>query len=276
MADLVTEFCRYHFNLGVDKIFVAEYGSDDGSLDLLDPFVRAKQVEIITLPTHHFASYDPSNAILGIIREKKAADWVSFLDPDEFLTGPANLKSLFAEECSRAGDALAVPRHNLIGVGPVSSHSHYLRHLTLKITKTDARTSDPAALLFSPWIFSRLPPKVMISARSELTTVTGEHDVRGHFGPIGQSSSMEILHLPMRSYEAFEGKIECAIKYYAQNPELGIGIGWHWRRWITLFEKGQLREEYDTQFLEASKTDLLFAEGRITPETRLADWFTNQ
>ena len=276
VVDLATEFCRYHLSLGVDKIFVADYGSDDGTLDLLDPFVRARQAEVITLPTHNFASYDPSNVILGMIRETDAADWVSFLDPDEFLIGSANPKDLLAREYARGVEAIAIARRNLTGVGPVSSHSHYLTHLTFKIVKTDARASDPAAPLFSPWIFSRLPPKVMISAQSGLTTITGDHDVRGHVEPMGQSSSMEILHLPVRSYKAFEEKIECAVKYYAQNPELGPGIGWHWRRWITLLEKGQLREEYEKQFLEASEADSLFAEGRIARETRLASWLTNQ
>lgn len=32
VADLATEFCKYHLGLGVDKISVAEYGSDDGHL----------------------------------------------------------------------------------------------------------------------------------------------------------------------------------------------------------------------------------------------------
>jgi hypothetical protein len=81
-ADLATEFCRYHLSLGVDKIFVAGYGSDDGTLDLLSAFVRERQVQLVPVRTHHFAEYDPSNAILELIRKEDAADWASFLDPD--------------------------------------------------------------------------------------------------------------------------------------------------------------------------------------------------
>jgi hypothetical protein len=270
VADLVTEFCRYHLSLGVDRIFTADYGSDDGTLELLQPFVLAGQVQLVTLPTHHFASYDPSNAILGTIRETKAADWVSFLDPDEFLTGPDNIKELLSQKWSRGVKAIAVPRHNLTGIAPLPSGSHYLNHLTLKVVKTDARVSDPGAPLSSPWIFSRQPPKVMIDAQSSLMTTIGDHGVRNGVQP-PQSSVFEILHFPIRGYEAFLEKIECGREYYANNPELEPRVGWHWRRWIAVLEKGQLREEYESQFLDPPVAESLLAQGRIVRETRLAD-----
>ena len=271
VADLVTEFCTYYLGLGVDRIFVAEYGSNDGTVDLLQPFVRAGQVEVIPIPTHHFAEYDPSNAILSTIRERKAADWISFLDPDEFLIGPNQLKEFF-EEALRGHQAIAFPRFNLTGIGPLPPQTHYLSHLTLKITKSDPRVSDPSVTLSSPWIFSRLPPKVMINATSDLTTITGDHDVRGRISPLPVEPSCQILHAPIRSYEAFQEKIDCGMNYYAQNPELSRGTGWHWRRWIALLEKGQLRKEYESQFLDRSLAESLIAKGYIVRETRLADW----
>jgi hypothetical protein len=89
--------------------------------------------------------------------------------------------------------------------------------------------------------------------------------------------SCQILHLPIRSYAAFQKKIECGIGYYAQNPELGPGTGWHWRRWIDLFRAGRLREEYESQFLDREIAMSLLSEGRVEPETRLAGWWkTNE
>ncbi len=276
VADLVTEFCRYHLGLGVDKIFVADYGSDDGTLDLLRPFVGEGRVQLVPLPTHHFANYDPSNAILGMIRKENAADWVSFLDPDEFLTGPDNLKDSVRQEWSGGVEAIAVPRTNLTGIGPIPPLLHYLTHLTLKIVKTDVRVSSPSAPLSSPWIFSRIPPKVMVRTQSSLTITTGDHHILGSTQDVIRGSSFEILHLPMRSYESFQEKIERGMDYFAKNPELGPRTGWHWRRWIELLQSGRLREEYRSQFPEASVAEALLAEGRIVPETRLADWWTNE
>jgi hypothetical protein len=41
-------------------------------------------------------------------------------------------------------------------------------------------------------------------------------------------------------------------------------------------QSGRLREEYESQFLEASAAETLLAEGRIVPETHLADWLSNR
>jgi hypothetical protein len=276
VADLATEFCRYHLALGVDKIFVADYGSDDGTLDLLHPFVREEKAQIVTVPTHDFGAYDPSNAVLKMIRADRAADWISFLDPDEFLTGPDHLKEFLTQEWSRGVEAIALPRTNLTGVGPIPPEKHYLAHLTLKIVKTDVRVPSASMPLSSPWIFSRVLQKVMVSAQSNLTVTPGDHRVLGTTHEPTLDSSCEILHLPMRSYEAFQEKIECGIGYFGKNPKLGSRTGWHWRRWIELFESGRLREEYESQFPEASEVEALLAEDRIVPETRLADWWANE
>lgn len=91
-----------------------------------------------------------------------------------------------------------------------------------------------------------------------------------------RSSTLEILHLPMRSYEAFEEEIEREREYFAKNPELAPNTSWHWRRWIEFFQSGRLREEYESQFLDPPVAEQHLAEGRIVPETRLADWWINE
>lgn len=273
VADLATEFCSYHLDLGVDKIFVSEYGSNDGTLERLQPFARAGSVEIVPLPTHHFADYDPSNALLATIRKENSADWISFLDPDEFLVGPRNLKETLSQEWSRGVEAIAVPRSNLTGIGPIRADEHYLSHLTLKVVATDTRVADPSLALSSPWIFSKLPPKVMISARSALKTTTGDHHIVGPMEKLLRSSVLEVLHVPMRGYEAFQEKIERGAEYFAKNPQLAPSTGWHWRRWIELFQSGRLLEEYGKQFPDKETAQALLAEGRIIRETHLADWW---
>ncbi len=276
VADLVTEFCEYHFSVGVDKIFVADYGSNDSTLERLSPFLAAGRVERVLLPTHHLASYNPSNAILGTIRKDDAADWVSFLDPDEFLTGPENVKEMLTREEARGAEAIAVPRANLTGIGPVLAEEHYLTHLTLKVAKTDTRVAQASAALSSPWIFSRLPPKIMVRAQSSLTVTNGDHNVVGAAKKIVPSASLEVLHLPMRGYGAFQEKIERGREYFAKNPELAPSTGWQWRRWIELLQSGGLRQEYEEQFPDEKTAQALLAEGRLVPETRLAQWWTNE
>ena len=276
VADLAIEFCRYHLDLGADKIFVADYGSSDGTIDLLAPFVRAGLVRVVPVPTHRFVEYDPSNALLNMVRSEDAGDWVSFLDPDEFLAGPTDLKRSLSQSWSEGADAASIPRANLIGVGSIPDTEHCLTHLNLKVVATSVRIPMASAELSSPWIFSRLPPKVMLRAdKANLSVITGDHEVVGAAKEV-TVPSLEILHLPVRTYESFERKVEGVMDYLARNPEFGPGTGWHWRRWIELLKAGRLRQEYESQFLEASAAKSLLAEGRIARETRLTDWLGNQ
>lgn len=277
-ADVAAEFCRYHFDLGVDKIFAADYGSEDGTIDTLTSFVRSGLVEVVPLPTHRFVDYDPSNVLLRRVRMNRDGDWVSFLDPDEFLRGPDDIKGHLTQCWLDGVEVLKVQRRNLIGVGTVEEGMHCLEHLTLKVIVTDARVSNAKAQLSSPWIFSHLPPKVMLRADKEnLSVATGDHDVLGADKErIVTDPSMEILHLPIRGYEAFERKVESVERYFAANPEFKAGQGWHWRRWIGLLKEGQLRKEYESQFLDRSLAESLVAKGYIVRETRLADWLPQQ
>jgi hypothetical protein len=277
VADLAAEFCSYHLGLGANKIFVADYGSEDGTIDRLAPFVRAGVVQVVPVPTHRVVEFDPSNALLSMVREEDAGDWVSFLDPDEFLAGPINLKRCLIQLWLEGVAAVKVSRSNLIGIGSIPDTEHYLTHLNLKVVATDARIPSASAELTSPWIFSRLPPKVMLRAdRRDLAVIAGDHGTIGTEEQVMTSSFLEILHLPIRTYESFKGKIEAGMDYFAKNPELGPGTGWHWRRWFALLQSGRLREEYQSQFLEASAAESLLAEGRIISETRLADWLVSE
>ncbi len=272
VADLAAEFCSYHRDLGVDRIYVADYGSKDGTLEVLEPFRQTHFVELVRIPTHHFAEYDPSNAILQQVREENGADWISFLDADEFLVGPAGIKKVLEKEWLAETEAIAIPRANLTAVGPVRDDTHYLSRLTLKILATDNRVSDPLAPLSSPWIFTRLPPKMMVRVAANLSVIPGDHAVIGNLTPPKGSPSLEVLHLPLRRYASFEQKVRDTAAYFEANPEFEPGLAWHWRRWVELLRQGNLREEYEKQFLADSEADRLLAEGKLTLETRLADW----
>ena len=89
-------------------------------IDVIRSFVRDGTVRLIPVPTHRFKEYDPSNALLEIVRTEAAADWVSFLDPDEYLTGPEKLKTSLALAWAQGVGAIAVSRSNLTRDGPDS------------------------------------------------------------------------------------------------------------------------------------------------------------
>ncbi|HEX3818275.1 MAG TPA: glycosyltransferase family 2 protein [Chthoniobacterales bacterium] len=274
VADVAEPFCRYHLEQGADQIIVAEYGSTDGTQDLLRPFARRGEAIVVPIPTHRFVEYDPSNVLLAKIREDKSADWVSFLDPDEFLTGPCELKEALAEGRAEGHAILKTQRRNMSGAVPPEARDHFLEKLNLKIIQPEVRVPSAASPLSSPWIFSQVSPKVSLAADcAGLTTIPGDHDVRApNDATISTAPDFEILHYPIRSYASFREKVELTARYFAENPEFGPGIGWHWRRWIKLLEAGELLGEYNAQFPSKSSAAHLLKDGRVVEEERLATW----
>ena len=274
VAGLAADFCRYHLARGVDRIIVADYGSTDGTLEALEAYRDDGAVRLLRIPSHRFVEYDPSNELLRLIRIEEKADWVTFLDPDEFLIGPAPIKQVLARASNDGIAVIKTQRRNMIGVGPLSSSTHYLRHLTLKIIDTDERVASPTAALSSSWIFSRIPPKVTIAAAAKNITVeTGDHDVRGaDERQVTSYPELEILHYPMRDFSSFREKVETTKNYLAANPEFSPGIAWHWRRWIAMLTQGGLEEEYERQFPDEATALSLLQTGKAMRDSHLAAW----
>lgn len=85
----LAEWILHHLGIGFTAIFVYDNNSDDGTTDLLDHLAKTLPVLRIAWPyppgpRMQLACYEHALANL-----RGAADWVAFLDADEFLIGPA-------------------------------------------------------------------------------------------------------------------------------------------------------------------------------------------
>jgi hypothetical protein len=48
--------------------------------------------------------------------------------------------------------------------------------------------------------------------------------------------------------------------------------GWHWKRWIRLNEAGQLRQEYEAQFVTPEHAEELVRDGTCSIDATVANW----
>ena len=90
----ILEWVAYHRALGIDRFRVADNGSDDGSTGLLAALDRAGVVDHIPFPG---APGQPPQlpAYAEILRRHgPQADWIAFIDADEFLWPAPPLRSL--------------------------------------------------------------------------------------------------------------------------------------------------------------------------------------
>jgi hypothetical protein len=90
----ILEWVAYHRALGVDRFFVADNGSDDGSSEFLAALDQAGVIDHIPFPgTPGQPPQLPAYAEI-LRRHGGQADWIAFIDADEFLLPAAPARSL--------------------------------------------------------------------------------------------------------------------------------------------------------------------------------------
>src|SRR5215471_5354856 len=95
-AAYLQEWIEFHHLVGFERFYLYQNRSDDGWQAVLEPYVRARLVEVTDWPIEspcQLAAYQDF-----IDRHSGENRWVAFIDCDEFLFSPS---------CATVGDALA-------------------------------------------------------------------------------------------------------------------------------------------------------------------------
>ncbi|MCM1521089.1 MAG: glycosyltransferase family 92 protein [Muribaculaceae bacterium] len=76
------EWIEWHHSMGVDKFFIYDNGSTDGTKKILTPYIESGLVEYIDFPGYRMqlAAYDDCLA-----RHRFDCRWIAFIDLDEFI-----------------------------------------------------------------------------------------------------------------------------------------------------------------------------------------------
>lgn len=77
-----TEWIEWHRRMGVDKFYIYDNGSTDGTHDILKPYIESGIVEYLPFPGHRMqiAAYDDC-----MKRHRLDTRWIAFIDLDEFI-----------------------------------------------------------------------------------------------------------------------------------------------------------------------------------------------
>ena len=90
-AKYLLEWVAYHSLLGVERFRIYDHGSTDGSIELLEDLGRTLPIEVITWTGSPYDAAQRSAYIDGAHALAGQADFVAFIDVDEFLTTPGNM-----------------------------------------------------------------------------------------------------------------------------------------------------------------------------------------
>ena len=84
-ADILREFLQWHLDLGIDIILANDFGSSDGSQDILEEFSRRSAVRWQRRTDKSAKDLDHSLVLAQQARDQLKADWIFLADTDEFL-----------------------------------------------------------------------------------------------------------------------------------------------------------------------------------------------
>jgi len=268
--DLIERVIAHLRAIGVDLFVVCDMYSTDGTAEILDQYVSD------TFRILKVANSEPAGEWLKKNKqalERIEADWIVFLDADEFLLPQSgSLRDALAQTCE---DILYVRRYNvpLCPTGPmlpeelvpdryaevqllVKSFPNIYEHL---------RNSPK-----TPWIRAVPGPKIIARQESIAGLTDGMHEI---VTPEGRDlrraipDSLVIAHVPMSTKARFERKIQNIRECFGPEEVLdfsaGQGVAWHWRRWLYLAEKGELDQEFERSRFSMEFIDELRRDGNV-------------
>jgi hypothetical protein len=252
-ADLLDDWLEHLQLMGVAGVLAMDYGSTDGSYEIL---TGSRWSSFVTIADFPGIAPDHDPIRLGAARLLWQHGWALLIDPDEFLVTPTG----------RIDDPA------LVGA-MVSSSAVELARYELTTVRSEAADLSPgrpdAGDLRLRWA-ERDMGKVAIDLDSlAMPTGGAAHYAQGTVVVDIGGTAVCLLHAPTRTFGRFEQKVEHAAYTLSRSVHQDPGWAWHWRRWIAIRDEGGLRDEYLSQFVADDEVDRLIDEGVVLPDGRL-------
>jgi hypothetical protein len=278
-VDLLRHFFSWYTELGISAFLVQDMGSTDGTIDALHQLSSQYPIDWFRLEErdlrkHQFGNTADDMAIIA--REKHDPKWLLMCDVDEFLVLRDDPLDIALEKAESLGiTSINVPCFNMTGA-PLTAGADALASLSLRIAKPIEyiATSEQQiyGMLPRPYVFIRHPQKTIVMASAFAGYVAGTHGAHVKFGKTGEIGGARFNHYSIRGFDKFREKVRNTEEFLRVNNHLENWWAWQWRRWIRLEQSGQLREEYDSQFVSEGEQQQLLEAGVCVLDPDVSEW----
>ena len=237
-VDIVAAMVEHHLAQGIDRLVVTDNHSLDGTTEVLEAYAETGRIELFHDHEHRKQQRDVVTRMARRARTEHRADWVLNLDADEFLI-PVD-KSLTVREALEGTplwlNAFTVPVFNLIG--PAGWSGSGIQRLCWRDLRTDAQLRDIG-------IHAQPTPNAVHRGESDIVVQQGNHVTSmPSNGQPPPELSMEVLHLPWRSWTQFERKVVNAGRGYEASPDLKPSRNHHGMADYRRYQEGTLEKSY--------------------------------
>lgn len=259
-ADIVADNIIYHARKGVDGFVVMDNGSTDGTLEILESLKLNYQIVVINNPAGIYQQSKWMTRLAKIARNTFKADFVISNDADEFWMLDEGLK--YSDVLDKGDSVVTVNR-----VNSVFTEDIFLPYYSYK----DAcyRVKQPIQYSIDDQLNNKnicmqlvpISPKVIVSPKGLIRIKGGNHRAK-HMNVFGKrfEKKITVIHFPIRSYAGFLSNIENRSRLL----EKGASMGYHYKRWVEFYRKGELEEEFQRMTLKKENIHTLKNNGILT------------
>jgi Glycosyl transferase family 2 len=253
--DIIDDFLRYHFGLGVDFVVATDHMSTDGTTAILEGYEREGRLHLIRESSEVFRQAEWVTRMARLAATDFSADWVVNSDVDEFWwPRDGTLREVLASVPPRFGVAHGFWRHFVLR--PETGEPFFERMTVRRRPSLDAT---------SPYVGAT---KSIHRADPDVLVGRGNHKAFGRMlVPFRDWIPFEVLHFPIRTRE------QLVRKYRREEQSLPVDIGMtrHQAAAVRAFDEHGVDSVVADFLVDDEAVDVGLRNGSLTIDTRLRD-----
>lgn len=263
-ADVIRAAVEHHRLQGVDRIIVTDNGSVDGTTEILEEFAAQGFVDLRFDPVHRKQQGEVVTAMARDAYTVHDADWVINADADEFWVAHDHTRTVreVLEHTPRIFQTFLVPVIDMTGAPALEGTG---------LERLRYRDSRSVAELRALGLLSHSTPDAVHIGAPDVEVAQGNHTVSmPSRGTPARPDSLEVLHLPWRSWRQYSRKVEAAGRAYTSEGAPRPSPNHHGMRDFARLQAGLLEGYYLIRHPDDEELQRGLADGSFVQDDRLA------